>query len=142
MDNKFVLLDCDEDMVLFEKDTFKVGRLKELGILKVRQKLDNYIYDSKIQQRGQSITYFLGNIAVGEELIDFSHFQYNCVKDCQLLQLSSMKGWQKGKLKIQIHISVQYWWSDKVCLEFYPDEPIEAESPLDDLRKQIQRMQP
>ena len=140
MDNKFVLLDCDDDVVLFEKDTFKVGRLKELSIREVRQKVDKYYYDSKTQQNGQSIIYFLRNIGVGEEVIDFSHFQYNCVKDCQLLQLSNMKGWEKGKLKIQIHISVNYNKSDKVCLEFYPDEPMEAESPLDELRKQIQTM--
>lgn len=139
MDNKFVLLDCDDDVVLFQKDTFKLGRLKEFIIREVRQKLNTNISSSQHQRYALYIYSLLKKISFGEEVIDFSHFQYNSLKDCQLLQLSNMKGWQKGKLKIQIYICLNDK-SDKVCLEFYPDEPIEPESPLDELRKQIQTM--
>jgi hypothetical protein len=48
--------------------------------------------------------------------------------DCEMLQIEA-KGWQKGKIKINLQVS----------LEFCPNEPeIEKiESPLDDLRKII-----
>lgn len=43
--------------------------------------------------------------------------------DCEILQPNS-PGWKKGKIRL------------KVVLEFHPDEP---ESPLDDVRQEIQK---
>lgn len=44
-------------------------------------------------------------------------------KDCEILRAGS-QGWQKGKIKIKINVT----------LEFIPDELEEIESPLDDIR--------
>ena len=48
------------------------------------------------------------------------------------------KGWQKGKLNIEICISPDDNKPDKVNLEFFPEKPIKPESPLDDIREMIQ----
>lgn len=45
-------------------------------------------------------------------------------EECEILRASS-SGWQKGKIKI------------KVTLEFIPDEPEEINSPLDDVRQEL-----
>ena len=41
--NISIILDCDDDVVLFEKDTFKVSRLKELTIREARKKLETHV---------------------------------------------------------------------------------------------------
>ncbi|WP_019507215.1 KGK domain-containing protein [Pleurocapsa sp. PCC 7319] len=43
---------------------------------------------------------------------------------CEILKAGS-SGWQKGKIKLKLNIS----------LEFIPDKPEEIESPLDDIRQ-------
>ena len=49
------------------------------------------------------------------------------------------KGWQKGKLNIEICISPDgKTQPDKVNLKFFPEQPIKPESPLDDIREMIQ----
>jgi len=45
-------------------------------------------------------------------------------EECEILKAGS-DGWKKGKLKV------------KVTLEFIPDEPEKNQSPLDDVRQQI-----
>ncbi len=59
------------------------------------------------------------------------------VVSCQLLQVNG-KGWQKGKLNIEICISPIKSEDNKVNLEFFPEQPIKPESPLDDIREMIQ----
>jgi hypothetical protein len=61
----------------------------------------------------------------------------NLSRDCKLLKVGS-KGWQKGKLRIQVDTTIlRPRDSNKiqVGLEFCPDEPTVPESPLDDLRQ-------
>ena len=137
MNGKLIPLDCDDDVVLFEKDTFKVGRLKELAIREIRKKLSNHIYkDSAPDKRGDYIPAFLNHIFMSEQRLEFSEVQYNSFKNCQILKIGG-KGWQKGQLNIKICIKVNGNQPDKVCLEFYADEPDEPESPLDDIRQMI-----
>ena len=45
---------------------------------------------------------------------------------CEILKAGS-SGWQKGKIKLKVNLT----------LEFIPDEPEIAQSPLDDLRQEI-----
>lgn len=49
-------------------------------------------------------------------------------EECEILKAGST-GWQKGKFKLKINLS----------LEFIPDEPKEAISPLDDVRQEINK---
>jgi hypothetical protein len=50
-------------------------------------------------------------------------------QECEILKAGS-QGWQKGKIKIN------------VTLEFIPDEPEVIESPLDDVRQEIDKSNP
>jgi len=53
-----ISLDCDDDVVLFEKDTFKVSRLKELTIEKIRKKLDQLMHRFKNQPKEKFMSDF------------------------------------------------------------------------------------
>jgi len=46
--------------------------------------------------------------------------------ECKILQAGS-NGWKSGKVKIN------------VTIEFIPDEPLKAESPLDEIRREMQQ---
>ena len=137
MNPKFTLLDCD-DVILLEKDTFTVGRLKELGNREIRYKLDRYIYAQSTKQPSVPVINFYSSISFGEQNISFSEFQFNSIKKCKILKIGG-KSWQTGKLKINICIATQGRNLDKVCLKFCPDEQIEPESPLDDIRKLVEQ---
>ncbi|MHC5934755.1 KGK domain-containing protein [Nostoc sp.] len=127
MKNKFIPLECGDDVISFEKDAFQVSKLRELVIREIvnkwRQKICNY----KAQISDASVGSLFGSISARDESIAVSEFQLNAIKDCQFLQ--SGKNWQKGKLKISIYIYPNSHNSNNVCLEFYPDEPIEIKSP-------------
>ena len=138
MNPKFTPLDCDDDVVLLERDTFKVSRLKELCLQEIGNKFYRNIYNRETKQPDITVAHFFNHISFGGESISFSEIQFNSVKDCQLLKIGG-KGWQKGKLKIQICREYSNGTHYKVCLEFCPDEPIEQESPLDDLRKLVEK---
>lgn len=118
----FEPLDCNDDVLLFDKDTFTIGRFKEL----VRQ---DYEYKNKNFILSQST-----NISVGTASFQLLDTKWNSInKDCQILRIGS-KGWQKGKIRFL----VTYIYSShitEVGLEFCPDEPTVPESPLDNLRQ-------
>ncbi|BAY86196.1 hypothetical protein NIES267_57020 [Calothrix parasitica NIES-267] len=129
--NISIILDCDDDVVLFEKDTFKVSRLKELMIRKVIEVTHNR------DKHGGYYPKFSLEIMIGEENFNFNYMKYETTKDCQILQVNNA-GWREGKLNIEIYISANSDKLNKVNLEFFPKQPIEPESPLDDIREMIQ----
>ncbi|MEH1827864.1 MAG: KGK domain-containing protein [Nostoc sp.] len=138
MKNKFITLDCD-DVVLLEKDTFKVSRLKELVQEQIYSKWErhsaSYLYS--IQNANTQISEFFKQLSVSQETIKIDEVKLNLVIDCQILKISS-RGWQKGKLKIKIYISNVTKDKYRLYLEFYPDESAKSQSSLDDIRKMIQ----
>ena len=124
MNSKYILLDCD-DVVLFEKETFKISRLKQLIQEGINNKLSHYVYNSQTEQRTHyNVKTSLIGVAIIGEYISFNDIQFNSVKDCQILKIGT-QGWQKGKLKINIHISPNGNNLAPVSLECYPDAPIE-----------------
>ncbi len=132
--NFSISLDCDDDVVLFEKDTFKVSRLKELTIEKIIKKLDQLMHRFKNQPKEKFMSDFFSEIVIGEETINFNHMKFETIRDCEILKVNN-KGWQKGKLNIEICISPDTNKPDKVNLKLFPEEPIKPESTLDDIRK-------
>ena len=54
--------------------------------------------------------------------------------DCQILKIGS-KGWQKGKLQIEINGGLEYSGKTQTSIKFFPDEPAKQKSPLDDIRQ-------
>ncbi|MEL6460136.1 MAG: KGK domain-containing protein [Cyanobacteria bacterium J06636_27] len=124
-------LDCDDDVVSFEKDAFKVSRLKELAIRQVRK--ETHYYNKHLRK---NIPNFSG-FSIGEENFKFNYTKFETIKDCQILQANG-KGWQKGKINIEVGISIDTDKPDLVNLKFFPEQPTEPESPLDDIREMIQ----
>ncbi|MDF2387097.1 hypothetical protein JMG10_36895 [Nostoc ellipsosporum NOK] len=137
MQNKCITLECGDDVVLFDKNTYKVSRLRELVIREFINKWHQEIYTYKSQLTNDYVGSLFSSISTGDEFIPFSEVKLNAVKDCQLLTIDG-KGWQKGKLEIQIFIYPNSNKRNNLVIEFYPDETIEPELSLDDLRTMIQ----
>ncbi|MHC0063511.1 KGK domain-containing protein [Nostoc sp. UIC 10890] len=127
MKAKIIPLECGDDVIFFEKDTFKVSKLRELIIRDVVNKWRQKICNDKAQNFDISIGTLFSNMPARDESIPVSEFRLNAVKDCQVLQSGNKL--QKGKLEIRISIYPNSHKPNNVCIEFYPDEPIEIKSP-------------
>lgn len=133
MQEKISLQNCGEDDVLSCK-----GRMWKLSSLK--NGLQSLFCEYKL---GEEICKTF-NIDLGTDLVN-QNGKYRNIPiskdkwfrdgiDCEVLKIGA-KGWQKGKVKINLQVS----------LEFCPDEPEveetslsnEPESPLDDIRRMI-----
>lgn len=135
MVNKFLTLDCNDDVVSFNKDTFTVGRFQELI---------HEIFIRKYQNR--NIIDIFRQISIGEASFESGNIIWeSSIKGiyCKLLKINS-KGWQAGKLRTQVYIKfipARYPETNvveldiQVELEFCPDEPDELTLPLDDIRQ-------
>jgi len=145
MANSFSPLEGDNDILLFDQDTFTVIRFKKLVLQAIKTKLDFKINDGRANLFTTSFCTLsitpVTPVASGVHIL-FNNLQWrNSPIDCQLLKVGS-QGWQKGKLRIQMDTTIlldhRTGESNKVndiCIEFCPDEPTEPESPLDDLRQ-------
>ncbi|MBD2164720.1 KGK family protein [Calothrix membranacea FACHB-236] len=136
MNNNFTALDCDNDIILIATDSFTVSRLKELIIKGIREKQPLNGGNNVTIATSSFISHFQ-NFKLYEQNINIDEIKFQVVKECQLLKIGS-KGWQCGKIKIIMSVSPSRKKPDDVYLEFYPDEPLEAESPLEDIRKMMQ----
>lgn len=137
MNEKFTPLECDDDVILLEKDSFKVSRLKELIEEEIRNKLQQHIYEYTSLYPGVSMLEFLSKLSIGQKKINLKEIQHNYVTDCQLLKLGG-HSWQKGKLKIRICTSSVTPYHNQLYLEFYCDEPMEHDSLLDEICQIVQ----
>ncbi|ARV61633.1 KGK family protein [Nostocales cyanobacterium HT-58-2] len=136
MNEKFIPLECDDDVILLDKDSFKVSRLKELIEEEIRNKLQQHIYEYTSLYPGVSMLEFLSKLSIGQKKINLREIQHNYVTECQLLKVGGYS-WQKGKLKIQICTSSVTPYHNKLYLEFCPDEPTEQDFLLDEICKII-----
>ncbi|MCG6135654.1 MAG: KGK family protein [Nostoc sp. LLA-1] len=137
MNNKFISLDCDDDVLLIKEDSFKLSKLKDLARTYLRNMFTKIFHDSQGKYLRQNNIGDFQYIPFGETLIRSNEFRFSYLIDCQLLKIGS-QGWQKGTLKMQVFISPFKQEPDKVLIEFSPDQVDELESPLDDIRKLIQ----
>ena len=107
------LTQCDsKDVISFEsKKWISVSKLKDI------------IYQSFYSAGIESV---VTHIAQNSDLNDISKMYswFFQGEECEILKAGS-KGWQKGKIKIN------------VTLEFIPDESESVESPLDDVRQEF-----
>jgi len=126
---------ADDVLLLNNKDTFTVGRFKELVGIKFHEIL--YLY-AESQPRRQRMT-LMQSLSISEEtstVIRGGDISWNSRQEgmfCQVLKIGS-KGWEKGKIKIEFNHSLQSYQT-QVCIKFCPDEPPEQKSPLDDIRQ-------
>jgi hypothetical protein len=141
MSELFTPLNSDNDVLMLNKDTFTVGRFKELVAEEIKKKFLN----TQITQNGRVDVLYsqdLWTISIGKESnLGLKNIQFREVSlNCELLKLGS-QGWQKGKLKTEICLEISQI-KIEVRLEFSSDEPTVPESPLDDLRQLSEYKQP
>jgi hypothetical protein len=137
MSDKFIPLECDDDIIKLSHDSFTVTRLRQLVLKAIREK-------SRVQTKYMSCSMddcvaYLSSFKFYDENLDVTDLQLQMVKDCQILRIGG-KGWETGKIKIKMSISPNKRYNDYVELEFCPDEPEKVESPLDDLRKELENI--
>lgn len=136
INRRYEILDGDDDVLLLGQATFTVRRFKELAASKFN-KIMLQTYVAETNQREKSIIQWIQYLSINEETkimggdINWKSPQEGI--DCQILKIGS-KGWQKGKLQIEINQTLQSW-KTQVCIKFCPDEPLEQKSPLDDIRQ-------
>ncbi|MBD2292634.1 KGK domain protein [Anabaena sphaerica FACHB-251] len=140
MEDNFKFIGCNEDdAISCGSAMFKMQKLKE--------KINNLFNKSKLGEEltnsFKSENLYLNIPAINRQHIgkkgvitgSLDRILYEKWIDegipCEILKLRS-EGWQKGKVKINLEISI----------EFIPDEPEieeikEPESPLDDLRRKL-----
>ncbi|MCL6754990.1 hypothetical protein KBT16_30050 [Nostoc sp. CCCryo 231-06] len=146
-------MDSDADVLLFNKDTYIVSRFKELITENFRHK-----FCTKLDNTNVTISKTFGNISINEVYFQAKDIIWQSSSVgimCKLLKVGSIN-WQAGRLRIKVSTEIisPYLQKDSlhsvsmkfttgelnitVVLEFYPDNPSEPESPLDDIRKMIQ----
>jgi hypothetical protein len=136
INRSYEILDGEDDVLLLGKATFTVGRFKEL----VARKLDYILFSieaAEKESRKKSIYYWMQSLSINEETtIQVGEINWSSPQegiDCQLLRIGA-KGWEKGKLKIEVNRSFQSGEA-QTSIKFCPDEPLEPKSPLDDIRQ-------
>jgi hypothetical protein len=133
INRSYEILDGDDDVLLLGQATFTVRRFKELAASKFRNILNNRIKDSS-----DNISTRMRDLQINEETtIRAGDINWNSPKegiDCQVLKIGS-KGWQKGKLQIEINGGLESSGKTQTSIKFCPDEPLEPKSPLDDIRQ-------
>ncbi|MBW4568122.1 MAG: hypothetical protein KME31_08885 [Tolypothrix carrinoi HA7290-LM1] len=143
MNNKFKLLECnDDDVVSFNGNLVKFAKLKSDLENEFKKKV-NHLYGKEDQRAGtvQRI-YSLIYLSFGQCDLTINLSSPKEGKECEILRLGA-KSWQKGKLRTQAFIEFFPNTTEKAkiqfILEFSPDEPeiTQPESPLDDIRRMI-----
>jgi hypothetical protein len=134
MNRSYEILDGDDDVLLLGKATFTVRRFKELAASKFRKILDISVNNDF----HSNICMMMKELQINEETeirggnINWKTSQQGIA--CQLLKIGS-KGWQKGKLQIEINGILEYAGQTQTSIKFFPDEPPKQKSPLDDIRQ-------
>lgn len=144
MNDNFKSLDWDEDVLLFNQDAYTVARFRELVQQNIKDKFVNRMNKQSSDRVIDILTWLsiTTNNPNSNLFIKFGNI--NWISDleginCKILRMGA-KSWQEGKLRIQADIGFDNQREIKIqcVVEFCPNEPLEPESPLDDLRKLIQ----
>ncbi|NEO58788.1 MAG: hypothetical protein F6K54_40620 [Okeania sp. SIO3B5] len=145
MDNTFQVLECDTDILMIGKDTFTVELFKELTVEKIKIYFnERFILHQANKNFNQNIhSYSMFNLFSRNiiKIVDNSvEFQLQNIElifppegmECKVLKLGDSE-WQTGKMRI--HVMVAGSSVRVIKLEFCYDEPLQQESPLDDIRQ-------
>ena len=140
MGDRFEPLHCDTDLLMIDKDTFTVERLKEL----LEKQMSKKFAEMKKEEINKQTFYHKSlfdhlsspNISIIQNYLDFYLTDIVLIfppegREASLLKLGS-SGWQTGKMRVKARVSGREIQPE---LEFCYDEPLEPESPLDDIRQ-------
>ncbi|MBE9107647.1 hypothetical protein IQ229_22765 [Nostoc cf. edaphicum LEGE 07299] len=144
MNNICQLLDFGADVLLFNQDTYIVSRFKELISENFRRKFNTQLKENN----NSSVSVILRTLSINEINFHAEDIIWQSSSEginCKVFRVGST-GWQPGKLRIKVSTEISppsnkfehYKLNITVALEFYPNNPNEPESPLDDIRKMIQ----
>lgn len=148
MSDRLIPLNCDDDVLSFFDQTFKLADFKKRVIQECRNKINQYSQNEHLGLFGFAVQ----SVPIRSSSINWQ----STIINCEVLKLG-YKSWQSGKLKIQIaleSVDVTSVFShgrhtsrettkqlviQEICLEFCPNElEINSpESPLDDIRQMI-----
>ncbi|MBV6623695.1 MAG: KGK family protein [Rivularia sp. (in: Bacteria)] len=131
MNDNFILLESD-DVVLLGEDTFKVSQIEQLIQKNIKEKLQRHIYEYNSFHPGASMLEFFNSIPIGKTNIDLAEIKHEYIQNCQVLRING-RGWEKGKLKIEIIILPTNNSDKQVYVKFIPDEHMECEAFLDEI---------
>jgi hypothetical protein len=133
INTSYQILDGDDDVLLLGQATFTVRRFKELAASKFRN-----ILDMMNKEDDTPIFMMMRDLQINEETkISGGNINWKTSQQgiaCQIFKIGS-KGWQKGKLQIEINGSLGYDRKTQTSIKFFPDEPPKQKSPLDDIRQ-------
>lgn len=127
MTESFIKLEQDNDIVMLDKDTFTVSRLKELMTENMKVRLF-YEPDS----RSPLTSRLCQNLKITDKSIELNLKEIRLVFppngiECQLLQLKSGQ-WISGKIRFKVDVNSHYQQNTvNVELEFAADEIISNE---------------
>jgi hypothetical protein len=136
INRSYETLDGEDDVLLLGQATFTVRRFKELAFSKFSRMMHQPCV-AETNQHQKAIIEWMRYLLIDEETkimvgdINWKSPQEGI--DCQILKIGS-KGWQKGKLQIEVNQSFQSGQTP-ISIKFCPDEPLEQKSPLDDIRQ-------
>lgn len=138
MEDKFVPLESEQDVILFDENTYIIWNFKKIIAQEISNKFHTYLGDN----RGEVLNLFQ-NINNNQITFPTKKMTWHSCLKCQILRVCSPK-WQSGELRVKADITF-YETSQKVYktldieifLEFCDDQIIEYQSPLDDLRENI-----
>ncbi|HLO47636.1 MAG TPA: KGK domain-containing protein [Kamptonema sp.] len=120
--NQFKPLDCDDDILLIQKDTFTVGRFKEIASQKLHTRFFRFKCLEENQDEGRGVLNIMDHLhsrlSLGELQIPIVDSKWIFPRegiDCQLLNIGS-QGWQKGRLRIEASIDNKDYRNPKIYL--------------------------
>jgi hypothetical protein len=129
MTDEFKPIDlCDEDVLLFGDDTFKVGKFKQ-ALKKVWDRDLAYNFWNQLNHQGVKIDKILDEYLHSEEP---ASRLFNEGIECELLK-PGYPSWRKVKFRIKVTLEV----GTDAPEPSEPPEPSAPESPLDDIRRMI-----
>lgn len=138
MEDNYYLQNCGEDDVLsFGTPMFKVGKLKE--------EVKNLLHEHKLGEQ-LSNSFSSQNLRIpvggGSRENNYNPHYNKWFGDgiiCEILKIGA-EGWQKGKVKINLQVSLEFCPDEPETEEIPESDTLEIsppESPLDDLRQMI-----
>lgn len=158
MEGKYKLLNEDNDVLSIERDTLRVGQLKE----DLQQKMYSFAAEIDYGRRAITVDRYSRSISLMGTFERVTWINsHRSVTECELLMLGA-KSWQKGKLEIELvlevlstleefkHIQAKNMDSElrskglklsdvlniQTTLKFFPEQS-ELKSELDDIRQSI-----